>query len=318
MNALSLARSADCLLLTTGLCREGPSLRAARLRSGFPNDVHATRLNFAVRRWYSERFWERSDVFSPPSPRLVIAREGYTIIAVVAGLALLMSVGALWMESWLWRGPMLALAIGGLAFTLYFFRDPERTPPPDARENGILAPADGRVVDIADEEEPLYLNGPAQRISIFLSPLDVHVNRVPARGVIEYAKYRPGDYLVAWHPKASEKNERSEFGLRHPSGTKLLFKQIAGAVARRIEYDLAEGDTVEAGQRFGIVKFGSRMDLLVPPSVDLNVEEGQTVRAGVTVLGRIPDPDASTASASRPTDAELGSTTAPSRRSSAS
>lgn len=244
-------------------------------------------MNFAVRWWYSERFWSRISPVSLLS-RSVIAREGYTIIAVVAGLALLLGVGALWAGSWLWRAPILALAVGGLAFTLYFFRDPERIPPPDARENGLLAPADGRVVEVVEEEEPLYLKGRAQRISIFLSPLDVHVNRVPARGVIEYAKYRPGNYLVAWHPKASEKNERSEFGLRHPSGTKILFKQIAGAVARRIEYDLVEGDTVEAGQRFGIVKFGSRMDLLVPPSVDLDVEEGQTVRAGTTVLGRLP------------------------------
>lgn len=230
----------------------------------------------------------------------MIAREGYTIIAVAAGLALLLSVGAFWVESWLWRGPLLLLAVGSLAFTLYFFRDPERTPPPDARANGLVAPADGRVVEVVDEEEPLYLKGPAQRISIFLSPLDVHVNRVPARGVIEYAKYRPGDYLVAWHPKASEKNERSEFGLRHPSGTKILFKQIAGAVARRIEYDLGEGDTVETGQRFGIVKFGSRMDLLVPPSVSLQVETGQSVRAGTTILGRIPDPDGSAPSPTEP------------------
>jgi phosphatidylserine decarboxylase len=159
------------------------------------------------------------------------------------------------------------------------------------------------VVEIVEEEEPLYLEGPAQRISIFLSPLDVHVNRVPARGVIEYARYRPGDYLVAWHPKASEKNERSEFGLRHPSGTKILFKQIAGAVARRIEYDLVEGDTVETGQRFGIVKFGSRMDLLVPPSVELHVDTGQTVRAGTTVLGRIPDPDSAASPSGDPATA---------------
>ncbi|MFB6273153.1 MAG: phosphatidylserine decarboxylase family protein [Salinibacter sp.] len=217
----------------------------------------------------------------------MIAREGYTIIAVVTALALGLTLAALSLEAWVWRGLLLAVAIGGLAFTLYFFRDPERTPPRDARENGLLAPADGRVVEIVEEEEPLYLDGPARRISIFLSPLDVHVNRVPARGMIEYARYRPGDYLVAWHPKASDKNERSEFGLRHPSGTKLLFKQIAGAVARRIEYDLEEGDPVDAGQRFGIVKFGSRMDCLVPPSVDLEVEEGQTVRAGTTVLGQV-------------------------------
>ena len=248
----------------------------------------------------------------------MIAREGYTIIAVVAGLALLLVVGAAWVEPWFWRGPMLALAVGGLAFTLFFFRDPERTPPLDARENGIVAPADGRVVAIVDEEEPLYLKGPAQRISIFLSPLDVHVNRVPARGVIEHAKYRPGDYLVAWHPKASDKNERSEFGLRHPNGTKLLFKQIAGAVARRIEYGLEEGDTVETGQRFGIVKFGSRMDLLVPPSVDLNVNEGQTVRAGTTVLGRLSNAESPAASPSRPAATVSDTSASPSCHSPAS
>lgn len=241
----------------------------------------------------------------------MIAREGYTIIAVVVVLAAGLSLGALWLEAWLWRGPLLAVAVGALAFTLYFFRDPERTPPPSARANGVLAPADGKVVEIVEENEPLYLEGPAQRISIFLSPLDVHVNRVPARGVIEYAQYRPGDYLVAWHPKASEKNERSEFGLRHPSGTKIVFKQIAGAVARRIEYHIAEGDTVRAGQRFGIVKFGSRMDVLVPPSVKLDVEVGHTVRAGETVLGRIPtDAD--------PADVEATSAETTARRSPAS
>jgi len=221
----------------------------------------------------------------------VFAREGYTIIAIAAGIALLLALGAWQLDAWLWRAPLLLVAVGGLAFTLYFFRDPERTTPPDARETGLVAPADGRVVAIVEEKDSLYLDGPAKRVSIFLSPLDVHVNRVPARGVIEYERYRPGDYLVAWHPKASEKNERSELGLRHPSGTKVLFKQIAGAVARRIEYHIGEGDTVAAGQRFGIVKFGSRMDVLVPPHVRLDVEEGQHVTAGETVMGRLPAPD---------------------------
>jgi phosphatidylserine decarboxylase len=248
----------------------------------------------------------------------VIAREGYTIIAVVAALGLVLVAGAIWVESWFWRGPMLALAVGGLVFTLFFFRDPERIPPSSARDDGLVAPADGRVVEIADENEPLYLEDPAQRISIFLSPLDVHVNRVPARGVVEHVEYRPGDYLVAWHPKASEKNERSEFGLRHPSGTKLLFKQIAGAVARRIEYDLQEGDTVGVGQRFGIVKFGSRMDLLVPPSVRLDVEEGQVVRAGTTVLGRLPAAGGATDAEAQSSGAGAEETVLSSRRSSAS
>jgi len=219
----------------------------------------------------------------------VIAREGYTIVAGTAALALFVGLGAFWFDTWLARGPLLLLAGGGFAFVLFFFRDPERTPPPDTRETGLIAPADGRVVEIVEEHEPLYIEGPAKRLSIFLSPLDVHVNRVPARGTIEYVRYRPGNYFVAWHPKASSKNERSEFGLRHPGGTKILFKQIAGAVARRIEYDLSEGDTVEAGGRFGIVRFGSRMDVLVPPAMSLDVEEGQHVRAGESVLGRLPE-----------------------------
>lgn len=227
-------------------------------------------------------------------------------MAITIVLALAIAVGAWQFEAWLWRAPLLLLAGGGLAFTLYFFRDPERTPPSEARDNGLLAPADGRVVEIVEETDSLYLEGPVKRISIFLSPLDVHVNRVPARGVIEYEKYRPGDYLVAWHPKASEKNERSELGLRHPSGTKVLFKQIAGAVARRIVYHIGEGDTVAAGERFGIVKFGSRMDVVVPPEVDLSVEEGEHVRAGESVMGWLPaaNSDAKTAAhTAEPSDA---------------
>jgi phosphatidylserine decarboxylase len=237
------------------------------------------------------------------SDPVVIAREGYTIVAIAAALSLVLAVGAWQFDAWLWRGPLLAVAVGSLAFTLYFFRDPDRSPPSEARDNGLVAPADGKVVEIVDETDSLYIDGPAQRVSIFLSPLDVHVNRVPARGVIEYEKYRPGDYLVAWHPKASEKNERSELGLRHSGGAKVLFKQIAGAVARRIVYHIGEGDTVAAGQRFGIVKFGSRMDVLVPPHVDLTVEKGEHVTAGETVMGWLPEvePDAA-ARASEPSE----------------
>ena len=178
-----------------------------------------------------------------------------------------------------------ALGVAALGFTGWFFRDPQRTPPPGS-PNLLLAPADGKVVEVVEEHEPLYLNGPCRRVSIFLSPLNVHVNRVPAEGVIEFDRYVPGDYLVAWHPKASEKNERSQLGLRHPSGHKVLFKQIAGAVARRIEYHVRVGDRVTAGQRFGIVKFGSRMDIAVPPDVEVNVRVGDMVVAGETILGR--------------------------------
>jgi phosphatidylserine decarboxylase len=221
----------------------------------------------------------------------VIAREGLTIVAVAAVTAFVLAVLGLRLEIGWGRPALLLAAVGILGFTLYFFRDPDRTPPDEGRAGrALLAPADGRVVEVVEETDSVYLNGPVQRVSIFLSPLDVHVNRVPTNGVVEHAEYRPGDYLVAWHPKASDRNERSEIGIRHPSGTKVLFKQIAGAVARRIVYHVREGDTVQAGERFGIVKFGSRMDVIVPPDIPLSVEEGESVRAGESVLGRLPAP----------------------------
>lgn len=221
----------------------------------------------------------------------MFAREGYALIAGAVVLGLLISAGALWLEAWIWRGPLLVVAVGVVAFTLYFFRDPDRTAPSDALDgHAFVAPADGKIVEIVEEEEPLYLQGPSTRISIFLSPLNVHVNRVPSNGVVEYVRYVPGDYLVAWHPKASEKNERSEIGVEHESGTRILFKQIAGAVARRIEYHVAPGDRVRAGERFGIVKFGSRMDVHVPPSIRVDARVGDNVRAGETVLGALPAP----------------------------
>lgn len=221
----------------------------------------------------------------------MFAREGYALIAGSAVIGLVIAASAVWfLGGWAMRAPALVAGLGVFAFTLYFFRDPDRSPPESALDGAtFLAPADGKVVEVVEEEEPLYLQGPSKRVSIFLSPLNVHVNRVPANGVIEFVRYVAGDYLVAWHPKASEKNERSEIGMRHESGTPILFKQIAGAVARRIVYHVKEGDAVTAGKRFGIVKFGSRMDVHVPPHVTLDVDVGQTVRAGETVIGAFPE-----------------------------
>ena len=217
----------------------------------------------------------------------MFAREGYLLIGGAAILSFLLVFAGMQLSSG-WRVLLYILAAVALAFTLYFFRDPERTPPTNAKSL-LLAPADGKVVAVVEEREPHYIDGMATRVSIFLSPLDVHVNRIPADGVIEFDRYVPGDYLVAWHPKASDKNERSELGLRHPSGMKVFFKQIAGAVARRIVYHVSEGDSVKAGERFGIVKFGSRMDVVVPPGVEISVNEGERVRAGESILGRFPD-----------------------------
>lgn len=219
----------------------------------------------------------------------MIAREGYVIIAVVVLLAVLLAAAGLWLPTPLgWIA--VVLGIGLVAFSLYFFRDPLREVPEHiSRRTALLAPADGKVVLVQDvQHEPLYLNGPAKQVSIFLSPLNVHVNRIPADGIIEHVNYVPGSYLVAWHPKASELNERSEIGLRHPGGSRVLFKQIAGAVARRIVYHVKVGDEVRAGDRFGIVRFGSRMDVLVPPSAAIDVAVGDRVTAGITLLGHVP------------------------------
>ena len=226
----------------------------------------------------------------------MFAKEGYPIIGGALALAIILFLAGSQLGG-LFEWPLILLGVLLLLFTLYFFRDPERTPPGEAAEGRLLlAPADGKVVEIVEEHEPLYLKGPARRVSIFLSPLNVHVNRAPADGVIEYDNYVVGDYLVAWHPKASEKNERSQLGLRHPSGTPILFKQIAGAVARRIVYHVRVGDELKAGERFGIVKFGSRMDVIVPPSIPIEVQVGDKVSAGLTVMGRLPAAEATTAS----------------------
>jgi phosphatidylserine decarboxylase len=215
---------------------------------------------------------------------MTIAKDGYSNIIGAVVLALVLAV--------------IGFLIGGFsAYILYavaflfvvsitlFFRDPDRNIPDD--ENLILSPADGKIVSIQEVEEPIYIKGKATQISIFLSPLDVHVNRLPAGGTIEYVKYNPGVYLMAWDHRASSMNERADFGILHPSGTKVFFRQITGFMARRIVYRVKEGDEVKAGDRFGIMKFGSRMDIIVPVEVEVRVEEGDRMVGGETVLGRI-------------------------------
>ncbi len=173
-------------------------------------------------------------------------------------------------------------------FTLWFFRDPDRTIPLDAiRDESILiSPADGKVVQIIDVEEKDYLHSKAKQISIFLSPLDVHVNRSPITGIVEFYHYNPGKYLVAYHPKSSELNEQSRIGVKNSYG-KILFKQIVGIVARRLVCDLKVGDTVQVGNRFGMMKFGSRMDIIVSPDTEIFVKVGEKVVAGETKIAKL-------------------------------
>ena len=214
----------------------------------------------------------------------MLAKEGYSTIAAVLlfclGIGYLATLGPAWLQ-WIVIA-MLALLLG---LIVYFFRDPERNTPTES--NGVVvSPADGKVVSIREVMEEEYMKSDGIQISIFLSPLDVHVNRVPVNGTIEYLKYYPGKYLMAWEDHASEMNERAHFGVLQPDGRRLLFKQITGFLARRIVYHLKEGDSVKAGDRFGIMKFGSRMDIIVPGDAEIIVKEGDKTVAGESLIAK--------------------------------
>ncbi|MEJ5285704.1 MAG: Phosphatidylserine decarboxylase [Candidatus Kapaibacterium sp.] len=180
--------------------------------------------------------------------------------------------------------------VGGffVLFSFWFFRDPNRNVPLLAVEDGsiILAPADGKVVEIKEITDNRLLNQKVLQVSIFLSPLDVHVNRSPISGKVFYVEYFPGKYLVAYHPKASEENEHTLIGVENEFG-KIAFKQIAGILARRVVCTLKVGDSVEAGEKIGMMKFGSRMDVLLPLNARIFVKVGQKVRAGETIIARL-------------------------------
>jgi phosphatidylserine decarboxylase len=214
----------------------------------------------------------------------MLAKEGFPTITVVFAFSLIvifaLSYAPIWVGYIVY--PILAALCG---LVLYFFRDPDRLTPQD--DSLIISPADGRVVLIQDAQEDEYVGEEVTQVSIFLSPLNVHVNRNPVSGKVEYLKYYPGKYLMAWEDHASEMNERAHFGVRHPSGVKMMFKQITGFLARRIVYHIKEGDELKAGERFGIMKFGSRMDLLLPKNVEINVKIGDKTVAGESIIGKI-------------------------------
>ena len=209
-------------------------------------------------------------VFAPPHPagRLFI---GAGVLAGVLGLLL-----AAWLA---WLGLIFTL------FCLYFFRDPERVPP--GRAGLVLAPADGKVVSVAPASPPAELGlgpPPRWRVGIFLSVLDVHVNRIPVDGTITRIAYRHGKFLNASLDKASDANERNALAIRLADGREIAVVQIAGLIARRIRCDVHEGDAVQAGERFGIIRFGSRTDIYLPEGVRALVAEGQTMIGGETVI----------------------------------
>lgn len=202
-----------------------------------------------------------------------IAKEGYPFILTVAGLALLAFLGG-----WAWIGCGFALL--ALAF-LGFFRDPERIAPEG--EGLVVSPADGRVTAIRD----LRGEGLRTRVSIFLSALDVHINRSPVEGRVEEVRYQAGKFFAAYKEEASEANERNAVTLVDKQGRRFGVVQIAGVVARRIVCKTREGDWLERGQRFGLIRFGSRVDLFLPDGSRVEVIEGQRVTGGETIIARM-------------------------------
>jgi phosphatidylserine decarboxylase len=175
----------------------------------------------------------------------------------------------------------------GVGFCLWFFRDPEREAPHDERL--VISPADGRVVAVVPEREDRYLNALATRVSIFMSPLDVHVNRSPVTGTVRQVQHTAGKFRAAFSDKSSLDNERNAVVLES-GGRRFLMVQIAGALARRIVCHVGPGDRLERGQRFGMIMFGSRVDVFLPPGVQPVVKKGERVRAGVSALGRVQEP----------------------------
>jgi len=201
---------------------------------------------------------------------LVLAAAAWTVAGSVGGAVAL----------------VLATLFSVLAlFVLWFFRDPAPRPPAD--ESIVVAPGQGRVVDIRVIHEPSFLRTTARRISIFLSVFDVHVQRAPVSGTVEHRVHKPGTFAVAWLEKASEDNEQASLGIGTPHG-RVLVRQIAGLVARRIVTDPSEGQSVERGQRIGIIRFGSRVDLFVPLDWELTCRVGDRVRVGATSLAKVP------------------------------
>jgi phosphatidylserine decarboxylase len=195
-------------------------------------------------------------------------------------------VGGAWLiaiVAWLYVGGWFALPFVVLgAFFAFFFRDPERVSPDEG--NAVLSPADGRVKFVGDAEAGVAPPGEWKQISIFLSPMDVHVNRIPASGTVTKVSYTPGKFLPAYRNEAAAVNERSEVWLERANGEMVVARQVVGVLARRVVCRARVGEHMHAGQRFGIMKFGSRMDVFLPRRATLKVSVGEMVRGGETVI----------------------------------
>lgn len=211
----------------------------------------------------------------------MLTKYGYNTLGVISIVVFVLFALGIFLSNPYIKYTVIVIGVFLLVFSLNFFRDPDRTIPKG--ENIIVSPADGKVLLIKEVLPNRFIDEPSWQISVFMSPLNVHVNRIPIDGKVAYVKYVEGEYLVAYHDKADERNERSEIGIESSHG-KVFFTQVAGYVARRIVYELKEGDNVKMGDRFGMIKFGSRVDVIVPKKWNIKVKEGDIVKAGETIL----------------------------------
>lgn len=213
----------------------------------------------------------------------MITKYGYNIILYngifLAGLILLLNF---YPSNFL---TILSILTGVLfLFHFFFFRDPNRNVP-EGKEV-IISPADGKIIKISEVEENKYIHGKAIMVSIFMSIFNVHVNRIPISGKVEFLEHKAGEYKAAFTDSSSELNEQSLIGIKTLQ-TKILFKQIAGIIARRIINNLKTGDEVKSGERFGMIKYGSRLDLFLPLSSKINVRINEKVKAGETIISKL-------------------------------
>lgn len=220
---------------------------------------------------------------------MTIHKEGRTLLFI----SLIILVAIIWLADYFFhpqadsvRNIIIGIAVIFYLLLLQFFRNPVFKI--QKNEKYVLAPADGKVVVIEETQEPEYLQSRRKQISIFMSPVNVHVNRMPVSGQISYLKYHPGKYLVAWHPKSSTENERTTIAVKMKNGNEILFRQIAGALARRIKWYVKEGQSLEQGEEFGFIKFGSRVDIYLPLETKINVAMGEVTKGGRTVIAELP------------------------------
>lgn len=218
---------------------------------------------------------------------MTLHKEGFATIGLTIVFLLLLNLGIEYLTpgiGWL-HTLLLVLSAVFLFIIVQFFRYPRRTPTINPHQ--VIAPCDGKVVVIEEVVESEYFKGPRRQISIFMSPLNVHVNWNPVGGIVSYFRYHPGKYLVAWHPKSSTENERTTTVIRTDGGVEILFRQIAGALARRIKWYVSERQAVGQASEMGFIKFGSRVDVFVPLDAEIKVGLDDLTTGSITVLAEL-------------------------------